>query len=100
MGSKIFYVIGKGRDQQEAFQNIVYSTNELYPEEYSGTIKEKETYIMIPCPKNVNAYVFAEDLIRRRDYRVDDKWGPAGCIDLGENEEGRRNYLFFGWASC
>ena len=36
----------------------------------------------------------AEALIELCDPRVDDKWGPAGCIKL----EGEK-YLFFGWAS-
>jgi len=27
--------------------------------------------------------------------RIDSKWGPAGCIALGDN-----TYLFFGWASA
>lgn len=36
----------------------------------------------------------AEALIELCDPRIDDKWGDAGCIALGEGK-----YLFFGWAS-
>ena len=35
----------------------------------------------------------ARSLIMAQDSRVDDKWGPAGCFDLGGGE-----WLFFGWA--
>ena len=37
---------------------------------------------------------YAHDLIDECDPRVDDKWGPAGCVRL---EEG--TFYFFGWAS-
>ena len=33
-------------------------------------------------------------LIEDNDPRIDDKWGPAGCIEVTKGE-----YLFFGWAS-
>jgi len=39
-------------------------------------------------------YGIAGALMDLGDPRIDDKWGPAGCIEL---EKGR--WLFFGWAS-
>jgi len=47
-------------------------------------------------------YDVAEDLIEVGDDRIDDKWGPAGCIDLQPKLTGKRKpkaWLFFGWAS-
>ena len=44
----------------------------------------------------------ANALIDMGDRRIDDKWGPAGCIDLTPKLTGKRKpkrFLFFGWAS-
>jgi len=35
-----------------------------------------------------------EALMELEDDRIDDKWGPAGCVQTGPEE-----YIFFGWAS-
>lgn len=61
---------------------------------YSGTIAEKSKFVMIALPEGEDAMTYAWKLIDEGDPRVDDKWGPAGCIDEGDG-----NYLFFGWAS-
>ena len=61
---------------------------------YSGTIAEKSKFVMISVPEGEIAMNYAWKLIDEGDARVDDKWGPAGCIDEGDG-----NYLFFGWAS-
>lgn len=46
------------------------------------------------------ASAIADALIDIGDPRIDDKWGPAGCIEVdGPNADGQRRYLFFGWAS-
>lgn len=37
---------------------------------------------------------YATKLIDENDPRIDDKWGPAGCIKAERNK-----YVFFGWAS-
>ena len=60
---------------------------------YTGTIAEKDDFIMINCPTDKDPYDFATELINTDDSRIDDKWGSAGCIALEES------YLFFGWAS-
>lgn len=81
---------------------------------YTGTLAEKhEGFIMIDCPAGKNPYKLAQQLVRDDDPRVDDKWGPAGCIELKgkwlreakdrAGLKGKRNiraFLFFGWASC
>lgn len=40
------------------------------------------------------AFDLAHKMIQASDPRIDDKWGPAGCIQYGPTE-----FLFFGW-SC
>jgi hypothetical protein len=35
----------------------------------------------------------ADALMQLTDPRISDKWGPAGCLELGSGR-----WLFFGWA--
>lgn len=46
------------------------------------------------------AHAYSDYLIDKGDRRIDDKWGPAGCICL-KKPEGTTpgEWLFFGWAS-
>lgn len=41
----------------------------------------------------------ANALMMMNDPRVDDKWGPAGAIELGPAGSGKKRFLFFGMAS-
>ena len=95
MGAEQFFDVAVGVDAEAAFQNAVQQA--LYDHGhsgYSGTIAEKSSFVEITCPAGHDPGEYAEKLIDEGDPRVDDKWGPAGCIKL---EDGR--YLFFGWAS-
>lgn len=55
------------------------------------------------CRPNMSPMQIADHLMYQfRDSRVDDKWGPAGCIDLDPNLTGKRKnkrFFFFGLAS-
>jgi hypothetical protein len=63
---------------------------------YSGTIAEKNSFVLIGEIQTLaGAKAWADKLMRDNDKRIEDKWGPAGCIDVVEP----RGYLFFGWAS-
>ena len=97
---------------------------------YTGTIAEKMGYVLIKDtpeqvsvrlmslipnvekahPKlisrllspnrKVSAHGMAEALIVLEDTRIDDKWGPAGCIEVTPPQgKDPGEYLFFGWAS-
>lgn len=95
MGANTFSVTVKGKSAQTAF--AAARKEALYQHGhsgYSGSIAEKQEFVVITMPKGTDARAFADKLIEARDSRIDDKWGPAGCISLGNNE-----YLFFGWAS-
>ena len=95
MGAESFFHKAKGKTAKEAFTNAVEEAAFDYGHGgYSGTIAEKHDFILIPCPKNENPIKYAEDLVYNNDKRVEDKWGPAGCVKLNGDE-----YLFFGWAS-
>ena len=96
MGGATFIERAKGKTANEAFCSARESAQwKSGHGGYTGTIAEKDEFILIDVPSGENAEQFANALIADGDPRVDDKWGPAGCISLGGSE-----WLFFGWASC
>lgn len=95
MGACDFIVRSRGKTAKEAFNAAVDEAQYEYGHAgYTGTIAEKGSFIMISLPEDKSAIEYAEELIDRFDHRIDDKWGPAGCI---KQEEGV--FVFFGWAS-
>ena len=95
MGANTFFCKAKGNTAREAFKNAVQEAQYEYGHGgYSGTIAEKSDFVVITVPKGKDAEDYAYELLDKEDHRVDDKWGPAGCVML---EKGV--YLFFGWAS-
>lgn len=96
MGSARFVVEAEGKNAREAFNSSVEEHQYNYGHAgYTGTIAEKDSFKIISLPEGMNAEEYAEELLDTCDKRIDDKWGPAGCLVI---EEGKR-YLFFGWAS-
>jgi len=99
MGSEQFIQVVSGKSAQQAFYEAIRQAEHDYGHSgYTGTIAEKNSFIEITLPKKKKtenrAIAYAEKLLAENDPRIDDKWGPAGCISLGKNK-----YLFFGWAS-
>ncbi len=96
MGSAVFTTIAKGGDAREAFISAVREAQYDYGHAgYTGTIAEKDNFTVIPLAEGATPHDYADQLIGKMDGRVNDKWGPAGCFDLGGGR-----YFFFGWASC
>jgi len=96
MGGTTFMIEASGETASKAFASAVDNARyECGHGGYTGTIAEKDTFVFINCPNDINPVTYADKLIDEGDRRIDDKWGPAGCISLGGNR-----YLFFGWASC
>ena len=98
MGAEVFVHTVGGASARDAFERAVKSASYAYGHAgYTGTIAEKDDYIMIEMPSGFEggAERYASVLINQCDERIDDKWGPAGCIDHGDG-----NYTFFGWASA
>lgn len=96
MGASDFSCRAKGKSAREAFARArAEAQYERGHGGYTGTIAEKHEFVLIKVPPDVEPQKHADALISDDNSPVRDKWGPAGCIDLGEGE-----YLFFGWASC
>jgi len=93
MGASFFSERGLGKTAEIAFEQLVEEARfDFGHAGYTGTIAEKTEFKMIECPKGWDP----EDWIEEDEAlaQVEDKWGPAGCIDLGGGE-----WLFFGFAS-
>lgn len=95
MGAEVFFHESKGETVQEAFTSAVEEAKYDYGHSgYTGTIAEKQEFVLIDLPVGANPHKFANDLLDVDDKRIDDKWGPAGAIQMEPNR-----WLFFGWAS-
>ncbi len=95
MGAETFFTRARGATAQEAFSDARRSAQYEHGHGgYTGTIAEKTEFTMIEVPLGEPAVRFADRLLADDDARIRDKWGPAGCIRLGDDE-----YLFFGNAS-
>ena len=95
MGAETFMVRAKGQTAAKAFSvACAKARHEHGHGGYTGTIAEKSEFVMIVTSAKTDAAEYAEKLINDGDKRIDDKWGPAGCIQLGKTE-----FLFFGWTS-
>lgn len=95
MGATTFRQAAQGATAQEAFNNAYNEAVFIHGSEpYSGTIKEKDGFVEIEVPSGEDPISYADQLVREGDSRINDKWGPAGCVRLDED-----SYYFFGWAS-
>jgi len=97
MGASTFISTGEGATAKAAFRDAVEKAAYDYGHRgYTGSLAEKDSFVMIDSNNHslMEANELAEKLIDEGDERIDDKWGPAGCIKINDN-----SYLFFGWAS-
>jgi hypothetical protein len=95
MGAEQFTSVGNGATAQAAFEQAHDEACYDYGHRgYTGSLAEKDCFTEIVVPEGKSAIEFSDELLENCDERVDDKWGPAGCVKM---EEGK--YLFFGWAS-
>ena len=102
MGADIFYTFGSGKTAQEAFAAArEHEAWEHGHGGYTGSLAEKSDFTTIGTVvlSEADAYDLADRLIHDADPRIDDKWGPAGCIEVASGVNGTRRFLFFGWAS-
>ena len=97
MGANEFVVKSKGKTAAEAFEVAVEQAAYDYGHAgYTGTIAEKSEFVKIKCPDDVDPMKYADQLMSEGDDRIDDKWGPAGCI---QDPKDKNTFIFFGWAS-
>lgn len=82
--------------RKKAFDRLVADAqHEHGHDRYSGTIGTKHDFVFImKLPTLKEARDHAHSMIEGADDRIDDKWGPAGCIEV----EQPSGFLFFGWA--
>ena len=100
MGAVPFYTSAHGKTPEDAFQSALGDALHHHGYGgYTGTLAEKDSFVVIDVPSGtVDVEAFAMELVERRDPRLADKWGPAGCVLLREGKE-ENEYLLFGWAS-
>ena len=99
MGAEQFAHFSRGKTAKEAFDRAVEDALYDYGHSgYTGTIAEKSEFTMIEQESSVKTLNEAEEIANKLmeldDPRIDDKWGPAGCIKIKDG-----GFLFFGWAS-
>lgn len=95
MGANTFMMVAEGKTAKQAFEAAVADAKHDYGHAgYTGTIAEKRTFVLVTPPAGADPRAYANKLIDDGDRRIDDKWGPAGVIALGDGK-----WLFFGWAS-
>lgn len=95
MSAETFFHGASGKTAEEAFHKAVEEAQYNWGHAGdTGTIAEKSSFVMIDLPEGMDPKKYADHLIGKDDDRIDDKWGPAGCIDCGDG-----TFLFFGWAS-
>ena len=108
MGAESFVCTSCGVDAKEAFKFAVEQAQYDHGHAgYTGTIAEKDAFVMLKYPGNLEAVKCGNENPRNLAYQhcddaeVQDKWGPAGCWDVGITLQGetRHTFVFFGWAS-
>ena len=102
MGGETFYTMATGDNVNAAFLEArTQAQHDHGHAGYTGTIAEKHEFTMLRAsqvrmlaPTNeAEAYAVADAILSTTEL-VDDKWGPAGCLRVGDGQ-----WMFFGWAS-
>ena len=96
MGASVFSQFQHGASRAKAFKVAVKEATLDYGRAgYTGTLAEKDQFVRCGSAATLKeAENMAENMIKDGDDRIDDKWGPAGCIDVDSPE----GFLFFGWS--
>jgi hypothetical protein len=104
MGANYFEVEATGRDAFVAFNNAVADATEYFgTQNYTGSIKEKPGFYMVPCDEGIEAAMKKIDELTMEyddtgnysgNLECFEKWSRCACIKI---EKGR--YIFFGIAS-
>jgi len=87
MGATTFWVTETGFTPKEAFKKAVEKARYEHGHGgYTGTIAEKDSFVMIDVPRGKNPEEYARELLNSDEHEVADKWGPAGCILLEQTD--------------
>ena len=101
MGASEFVTVSKGKDAKTAFAAAKQNARYDYGHRgYTGTVAEKQDLVMMGrASSEAEAEKMARTFLYEGDKRIDDKWGPAGCIEVEGKEREAKTFVFFGWAS-
>jgi len=103
MGAEEFFQIASGKNAKKAFTAASKTAAYEYGHRgYTGSLAEKESFVMVSdkvFDSYKEAYDFADQLIENGDEKINDKWGPAGCVQFKDKDSGVK-YLFFGLAAA
>ena len=78
MGAEIFVNTGYGVTPEQAFRKLREAV--IKGSSYTGTILEKDSFVVIECPHDTDPEEYVQQLIHNNDPRISSKWGPAGCV--------------------
>jgi hypothetical protein len=110
MGAVPFFTHASGDTAEDAFADCKQALHQQYEDTdgvfFIGQVWEKPDVILFDVIEEIeredyDALTTPEqmaDILVYEDGRIQDKWGPAGAIDLGVHE-GRRWFMIFGWAN-
>ncbi len=91
MKTRPFFTFTARDEPERAFLRLVDKYRAMHPDGNSGTIAEKGSFEMIRCGMK-HPLLQAALMVSRKDPRIRDPFGPAGCIVIDES------LLFFGYA--
>lgn len=97
MGAQSFIHTGKGDTVQDAFASARDKAAWDYGHGgYTGSLAEKDSFVLIPIPSEWEGTPeqYVNHLFQQDDPRIEDKWGPAGAVEIAP-----KTWIFFGYAS-
>lgn len=102
MGGNTFSTGGFGDDAQTVFTALTEQSRHEHGNSYNGGIGDKREFVDCgEVPTVAEAVALADHLIDIDDKRIADKYGPAGCIRVAKpTKDGKKVFVFFGWASA
>jgi len=93
MGAQEFSVYAVAKTPQDAFRKAQREADDYYGhrEGYSGQINSKHEFVVVPYEKykGREAEKVAWELVEQNWRGLDDKWGPAGCIEIKTDKASR-----------
>lgn len=97
MGAEYFTQNARGETAQKAYETArdqaLFEHGHMG---YTGSLAEKDGFTLLTLPPEFRGrpYDFIEHLEATSHPLINDKWGPACCVQIGPEQ-----YTFFGYAS-
>ena len=91
MKNRPFFTFTDYDEPERAFRLLVDQYRRMHPDGHSGTIAEKSSFALYRHGKH-HPMLYAALMVGRRDPRIRDPYGPAGCVIVDDA------LLFYGFA--